>query len=316
MFKSRLQEYAQKASIPTPVYDTTRDGPSHEPTFRSSVTVNNIRYDSLPGFFNRKAAEQSAAEVALLEVLKSSNMGECLTPPVHETGLCKNLLQEYAQKMNYAIPSYSSIKTNGKMSYTCTVDVGGIQYIGTAARTKREAEIKAARTALLAIQSNPGSPGTKPNGGYQYTVVPIKKKGAEERSEPVNHLKPKKAKFKKWSKKKSLRKKEDQSKLNNGEGIDNTEDMSGAHFEDAGMLEPRNDSEDGIQVGEIMYLNELGNAGDAESSGVQVGSHSAHMEESKVNGISEAQFKNLGQESNGGSQGQLIVPPVVSQSEP
>jgi hypothetical protein len=35
------------------------------------VVVNNTKYDSLPGFFSRKAAEQSAAEVALMEIVKS-----------------------------------------------------------------------------------------------------------------------------------------------------------------------------------------------------------------------------------------------------
>ena len=79
-----------------------------------------------------------------------------------ETGLCKNLLQEYAQKMNYAIPSYICNKqasgvivkkqASGGGPFICTVEIGGIQYIGATARTKKEAEIKAARTALLAIQ--------------------------------------------------------------------------------------------------------------------------------------------------------------------
>jgi hypothetical protein len=70
-----------------------------------------------------------------------------------ETGLCKNLLQEYAQKMNYAIPSYVCTKqASGIAPFICTVEIGGIQYIGAAARTKKEAEIKVARTALLAIQ--------------------------------------------------------------------------------------------------------------------------------------------------------------------
>ncbi|MCE5167102.1 Double-stranded RNA-binding protein 1, partial [Datura stramonium] len=39
VFKSRLQEYAQKVGLPTPVYETIKEGPSHEPTFRSAVTV-------------------------------------------------------------------------------------------------------------------------------------------------------------------------------------------------------------------------------------------------------------------------------------
>lgn len=52
------------------------------PSFKSTVIVNDIRYDSLPGFSNRKAAEQSAAEVALVELVKSGNMKECISQPV------------------------------------------------------------------------------------------------------------------------------------------------------------------------------------------------------------------------------------------
>ena len=57
--------------------------------------------------------------------------------------------------MNYAIPLYTCTQYNsGDFPYSCTVEIGGIQYIGAAARTKKEAEIKAARTALLAIDSS------------------------------------------------------------------------------------------------------------------------------------------------------------------
>lgn len=89
VFKSRLQEYAQKAGLPTPVYETIKDGPSHEPCFRSTVIVNDVRYDSLPGFFNRKAAEQSAAEVALMELAKSGEVNQSITQPV-VSSLCKS----------------------------------------------------------------------------------------------------------------------------------------------------------------------------------------------------------------------------------
>lgn len=60
--------------------------------------------------------------------------------------------------MNYAIPSYVCNKQamTGNFPFICTVEIGGIQYIGAAAKTKKEAEIKAARTALLAIQSKTG----------------------------------------------------------------------------------------------------------------------------------------------------------------
>ncbi|CAI9095005.1 OLC1v1030855C1 [Oldenlandia corymbosa var. corymbosa] len=69
----------------------------------------------------------------------------------------KNLLQEFAQKTNYALPVYhcQKVETPGRgSSYSCTVETGGMKYIGGAAKTKKDAEIKAARTALLAIQAN------------------------------------------------------------------------------------------------------------------------------------------------------------------
>ncbi|WCJ24756.1 Double-stranded RNA-binding protein 1 [Euphorbia peplus] len=210
VFKSRLQEYAQKKGLATPVYETIKEGPSHEPSFRSTVIVKDVRYDSLPGFFNRKAAEQSAAEVALTELAKSDGV-ECISQPVHETGLCKNLLQEYAQKMNYAIPLYQfqKIETPSRATdFKCTVDIGGIQYIGASARTKREAEIKAARTALLAIQSGSSESHTS-LGSSQLTVIPLRKRGVETGTgsvEAVDVPKAKKARFRKKMPKKILSK--------------------------------------------------------------------------------------------------------------
>lgn len=202
VFKSRLQEYAQKAGIPTPVYETIKEGPSHEPWFRSTVIVDDVRYDSLPGFFNRKAAEQSAAEVALVELAKLGKVNECISQPIHETGLCKNLLQEYAQKMNYAIPLYLCRKdeTSGKVQFSCTVEIGDIRYIGGAAKTKKEAEIKAARTALLAIQSSASDLSGNSAGSTQLTVLPSRKRGPDVANNPeetVNVPKAKKGRFKK-----------------------------------------------------------------------------------------------------------------------
>ncbi|KAL1544500.1 double-stranded RNA-binding protein 1-like [Salvia divinorum] len=207
VFKSQLQEYCQKTGLITPVYETIKEGPSHEPIFKSAVVVNNIRYDSLPGFFNRKAAEQSAAEVALVELSKSNNINCGISQPVHETGLCKNLLQEYAQKMNYAIPLYDCRKEEreGKVPmYSCIVEIGGIKYIGASAGTKKEAEIKAARTALIAIQT--AVPVAEDHTGNTiYTVIPQKKKASDHAissQEIKASLKPKKGRFKKQDRKK------------------------------------------------------------------------------------------------------------------
>ncbi|KAK8298134.1 hypothetical protein V6Z12_D05G234800 [Gossypium hirsutum] len=210
VFKSQLQEYAQKAGLPTPVYETIKEGPSHEPSFRSTVIVNNVRYDSLPGFFNRKAAEHSAAEVALMELFKTGEINESVSQPVHETGLCKNLLQEYAQKMNYAMPVYQCQKEEalGRLSsYSCTVEIGGIRYVGAAAKTKKEAEIKAARIALLAIQSSASELPDQSFGNSRLMVIPCRKRAAEMATNPdetVKVPKAKKARFKKKMLKRKL----------------------------------------------------------------------------------------------------------------
>ncbi|XP_015571525.2 double-stranded RNA-binding protein 1 isoform X1 [Ricinus communis] len=228
VFKSRLQEYAQKKGLPTPVYETIKEGPSHEPSFRSTVIVNDIRYDSLPGFFNRKAAEQSAAEVALMELAKCDEVNDSISQPVHETGLCKNLLQEYAQKMNYAIPLYLCQKNESPgrgTLFKCTVEIGGIHYIGASAKTKKEAEIKAARTALLAIQLSASESSHNSIGNCQLTVIPFRKRGAETAAvleEAMNVPKAKKARFRK----KTLKKKHSGNKVdhNQGETIGNKKD--------------------------------------------------------------------------------------------
>ena len=69
-FKSWLQEYAQKSNLPDLEYHTVKEGPAHEPVFGSTVVIDGAKYDSLPGFFTRKTAEQSAAEAALMGIVK------------------------------------------------------------------------------------------------------------------------------------------------------------------------------------------------------------------------------------------------------
>ncbi|KAA8538189.1 hypothetical protein F0562_027797 [Nyssa sinensis] len=232
VFKSQLQEYAQKVGLPTPVYETIKEGPSHEPFFRSAVIINNVRYDSLPGFFNRKAAEQSAAEVALMDLANSGDINQCISQPVHETGLCKNLLQEYAQKMNYAIPSYEcqKVETTGKVpQFSCTVGIGGIKYIGATTKTKKEAELKAARTAILAIQCSASGPDEKHTDNSVYTVVPWKKKAMDlgvNSQETAPSLKPKKGRFKKKACKKRLA-----EKRSNNIQVENTANLE-VHMDD------------------------------------------------------------------------------------
>lgn len=66
----------------------------------------------------------------------------------HKTVLCKTLLQEYAQTMNFVMSwyEYQRHETKSKMiKFSCTIDIGGMKYIGVAARSKESAEIKIAQ---------------------------------------------------------------------------------------------------------------------------------------------------------------------------
>ena len=65
MFKSQLQEYAQKARFSTPIYTVSMEGPSHQPRFRASVTIQGETYES-PTFSTKlKSVEHAAAKAAL-----------------------------------------------------------------------------------------------------------------------------------------------------------------------------------------------------------------------------------------------------------
>ncbi|KAI4306918.1 hypothetical protein L6164_030158 [Bauhinia variegata] len=103
--------------------------------------------------------------------------------------------------MNYAMPLYECKKDESldrASSFSCTVEIGGIRYIGAAAKTKKEAEIKAARTALLAIQSSASNSSGELVGHSQLTVIPCKKRGAESVADADESAvpKPKKARLK------------------------------------------------------------------------------------------------------------------------
>eukprot|EP00250_Pteridium_aquilinum_P000308 c10336_g1_i1 orf=172-948(+) len=158
MFKSQLQEYAQKAGWLAPVYYITREGPSHEPKFKATVTVQNESYESPTFYGNLKKAEHAAAEVALMALSAKPDLQTAFPNPLHESGLCKNLLQEYAQKCKLPMPIYTLAKsgeTHAPM-YTATVEIAGVHYKGGVCKNKKEAEIKAAKTALIAICSDLG----------------------------------------------------------------------------------------------------------------------------------------------------------------
>ncbi|KAH7444119.1 hypothetical protein KP509_02G065300 [Ceratopteris richardii] len=153
MFKNQLQEYAQKAGLPIPIYDVTNEGLSHRPQFKASVKFQEKVYETPASYTNSKKAEQAAAEVAL------AALGKLETKGLYESGLCKSILQEYAQKIKSPLPVYNVVPVDKAKSpaFIASVEVGGARYEGGQSRTRKEAKIKAARAALSAIYSDPAT---------------------------------------------------------------------------------------------------------------------------------------------------------------
>lgn len=68
--------------------------------------------------------------------------------------MCKNLLQETAQKAGVPLPVYTSSRTGpGHLPvYICTVEVSGLKFVGQSAKTKKQAEKNAAAAAWAALK--------------------------------------------------------------------------------------------------------------------------------------------------------------------
>ncbi len=73
--KTELQEWAQARGLELPSYrETTRQGPSHAPTFTIEVSLNGMQPAIAEGP-SKRSAEQSAAKV-ILNMIKAENSGK------------------------------------------------------------------------------------------------------------------------------------------------------------------------------------------------------------------------------------------------
>lgn len=154
MYKNQLQELAQRSSYNLPSYSCIREGPDHAPRFKSTVNFNGETFES-PGFFSTlRQAEHAAAEVALNSLSKRGPSKELACKILDETGVCKNLLQETAQRAGVCLPTYTTVRSGpGHLPvFTCTVEVAGMQFSGEPAKTKKQAEKNAAMVAWTALK--------------------------------------------------------------------------------------------------------------------------------------------------------------------
>ncbi|KAK4277974.1 hypothetical protein QN277_015886 [Acacia crassicarpa] len=153
MHKNRLQEYAQRSNMPLPIYHTPNEGSGHAPRFRSTVLVDGKYYTSQNVFCVRKAAEQDVAKLAYEQIVtKIKNEG---LPDIFEkTMFFKSILNEFAAKMNLDKVTYHTVQQEGHLFFVASLVFNGKSYIGDPARSKKEAEQLAARTAILSNLSD------------------------------------------------------------------------------------------------------------------------------------------------------------------
>uniref|UniRef100_M4CU08 DRBM domain-containing protein n=1 Tax=Brassica campestris TaxID=3711 RepID=M4CU08_BRACM len=165
MYKSQLQSYALKQNMELPVYAAERQGPAHAPRFRCKVTVCGQTFQSQEFCPTLKAAEHAAAKVALasLTPLNPEASSHSFWTGVVVDVAYKNLLQEIAQKENSLLPVYGT-STSGPShapTFTSTVEFAGNVYRGEEAKTKKLAEMNAAKVAFMSIKY--GHPNQSPS---------------------------------------------------------------------------------------------------------------------------------------------------------
>ncbi|KZV48917.1 hypothetical protein F511_09705, partial [Dorcoceras hygrometricum] len=149
--KTRLQEYAQRAGVQLPVYQTLNEGPPHACQFKSQVLLDGIWYTSPNSFLCRKMAEHDAAKHAFIgfrEKLKAEGRSLVL----EDVYFCKAIMNEYAVKMNMSLPTYVTNESKAFLPiFVSSLLLNGVTFTGDAARSKKEAEQFAARSAILSI---------------------------------------------------------------------------------------------------------------------------------------------------------------------
>ncbi|MED6222095.1 hypothetical protein PIB30_061124 [Stylosanthes scabra] len=154
MYKNRLQELAQRSCFNLPAYSCIREGPDHAPRFKATVNFNGETFESPTFCSTLRQAEHAAAEVALNTLAKRGPSRALAARVLDETGVYKNLLQETAHRAGLNLPVYTTIRsgTGHVPSFSCTVEIAGMYFVGDPARTKKQAQKNAAMTAWSSLR--------------------------------------------------------------------------------------------------------------------------------------------------------------------
>ncbi|ONK74283.1 uncharacterized protein A4U43_C03F4660 [Asparagus officinalis] len=163
-FKSQLHTYAQKNNFDLPKYEAVREGFAHASRFKANVTVDGQTYNS-PQFFNTvKEAENDAARVALSSLSVDEN-------PQDNSSLYKNMLQELATKEGLHLPKYNTVSSGASHMpvFSSTVEIDGHSFMGEVGRSKKQAEINAAKVAWFKLKERSVVNFGRANSPFSYS---------------------------------------------------------------------------------------------------------------------------------------------------
>ncbi|KAK1297298.1 Double-stranded RNA-binding protein 1 [Acorus calamus] len=168
-YKNQLQMFAQKRNMDLPMYDSTRVGSPHAPTFKATVSIGGLTFESSEFFNTIKEAENAAAKAAFSSLSpegtqEASPQGiifrlflRCLPgtwqPASEDSSFYKNLLQQFTQKEGCSMPLYKtrSVGESHLPTFSSTVEVEGENFDGESAKTKKLAEMNAAKVAWTTL---------------------------------------------------------------------------------------------------------------------------------------------------------------------
>ncbi|CAB4273458.1 unnamed protein product [Prunus armeniaca] len=152
LYKNQLQTYAQKRNLLLPVYSCEREGLPHANRFKCTVTVDEHTYEGPEFLPTMKEAEHAVAKVALMSLLPNGVQEDDIV-------LYKNVLQELIQKEGFSMPVYST-KNSGAVHmpiFVSTVEIEGETFTGSEARSKKQAEMSAAKVAYHTLRERKSS---------------------------------------------------------------------------------------------------------------------------------------------------------------